>query len=468
MRSIVPSLIREAIAGDPHGKVREAAAKLDLAKVVASGPAPDARFLSPKDRATMAQEQITVAVEITDRGGGVGRVEWRVNGMTLGVEEPGLLRVAAGSLKLERKLDIDDGANLIEVVAYNGKNLIASSPVRLRVRSEGGVRMPPRLFVLAVGIDDYYDSRLRLNFPVADAKAIATAFEAAGGDLYESVNVTMELDDQVKREQLNSVFADLAGKIRPRDVFVFFIAGHGQTVDGHYYFIPQDFRYDEENSIVERGIAQERLQAWFAKIPAKKSLLLFDTCESGTLAGEQVATRGLEYVASIERLTRAMGRTILTASTAYAPALEGYQGHGVFTYSLLEGIERANKDANGFIEVAELASYVDAEVPEISQKAFNFRQIPQMKLIGSNFPLVRPTAVLAASSSAHAVTPRKPTHVVLRPLDVFVAPSNGASSQILAPGTTVTLLKAEQGWALVAKDGATLGYVEVSALAQMQ
>jgi hypothetical protein len=39
------------------------------------------------------------------------------------------------------------------------------------------------------------------------------------------------------------VFAELAGKVRPSDVFVFFVAGHVKT---GYYFLPQDFRYEGE------------------------------------------------------------------------------------------------------------------------------------------------------------------------------------------------------------------------------
>ena len=49
--------------------------------------------------------------------------------------------------------------------------------------------------------------------------------------------------------------------------------GHGKTVDGRYHFLPQNFRYEDESSIVKRGIDQERFQAWFAKIPARKSIL---------------------------------------------------------------------------------------------------------------------------------------------------------------------------------------------------
>src|SRR5207245_216292 len=152
-----------------------------------------------------------------------------------------------------------------------------------------------------------------------------------------------------------------------------FIAGHGKTMDGRYHFLPQDFRYDGERSIVERGIDQEQWQAWFARIAAKKSVLLFDTCESGSLTAERVATRGLEHVAALERLTRAMGRTVLSASTDDAPAIEGYRGHGLFTYTILDALERADADGNGLIDVTELASYVDAQVPVLSERRFKQR-----------------------------------------------------------------------------------------------
>jgi hypothetical protein len=38
----------------------------------------------------------------------------------------------------------------------------------------------------------------------------------------------------------------------------------------------------------------------------------------------------------------------------------------------------------------------------------------------------------------------------------------------LAPGTQVTLVRAEQGWTLVARDGKALGYVAATDLAPLQ
>jgi WD40 repeat protein len=88
-----PDLVREKLAGDPQGKVKEAAARLDLGKVIASGSAPSVAIPSPASSTKTDTDEIAVEVAITDHGGGIGRIEWRVNGITLGLEERGLTRV---------------------------------------------------------------------------------------------------------------------------------------------------------------------------------------------------------------------------------------------------------------------------------------------------------------------------------------------------------------------------------------
>ena len=268
------------------------------------------------------------------------------------------------------------------------------------------------------------------------------------------------LDDEVTSKKLEQVFSTMAANIHPRDVFVFFLAGHGKTVDGKYYFIPQDFRYENPQSIVDKGIGQDKWQDWFAKIPARKSMLLYDTCESGSLTGQRIATRGMERVAALEKLTRAMGRTVLSAATDDAPALEGYKGHGVFTYALLDALSKSDNNGNKLIEVTELAGYIDASVPKISHEAFGFRQIPQMNIVGSNFPLVNQSVSLLQLVTGEPKIPTKPTHMIIRPTDLFAKVGGVDKKQDqLKPGTMVTLIRTEQGWTLVARDGKKLGYV---------
>jgi WD40 repeat protein len=465
-----PDLVREKLAGDPHGKVRDAAAKLDLTTAMASGAAPNVAIVAPPasggvaDVAKISSDRIEVEASITDQGGGVGRVEWRVNGVTLAVDARG----SPGAMK--QTLTVGPGDNRIEVVAYNAKGLIASNPVAVTVQREGKplLTAAARLHVLAIGVNDYHDGRLRLVFAVPDAKALGDGFRKAGDKLYEGVEITTMLDGDVTAANLERMFIELGKRIRPEDVFVLYLAGHGKTVDGRYYFIPQDFRYDGEESIVKFGVGQDRLQEWLARIPARKSLLLFDTCESGSLTGDRVTQRGFERVAALDRITRAMGRTVLTASTDDAPALEGFRGHGVFTYSLLAGLGAADSNGDGFVDITELAGYVDQKVPELSFEAFKLRQIPQMKIVGSNFAVANRVALLSDNAIAPVVISTKPTHVLIAAQDVSEGAGKGAYVQKLPPGTLVTLVKAEEGWVLIAKDGKALGYVAQSGLIPVQ
>jgi hypothetical protein len=266
--------------------------------------------------------------------------------------------------------------------------------------------------------------------------------------------------------------------MRPQDILVFYAAGHGKTVDGRYYYLPRDFRYQTEASIPERGIGQDKWQSWLARISARKSIIIFDTCESGSLTGsdmQQVAMRsGLELQAALGRLIRATGRTVLTAATSDRPAIEGYKGHGVFTYALLDGFARADRNGNGLIEVTELAGFVDEAVPEITERMFGLRQFPQMSLQGSDFSLVRKSNALGPSSPGLPSAPRdgapsKPTHVVIEAVTVRIDAHKKSTAVLeLAPATLIAVVKTENGWSLLARDGRILGYVEEDKAKRLQ
>ncbi|MGE0285358.1 MAG: caspase family protein [Bradyrhizobium sp.] len=478
-----PDLVREKLAGDPNGKVKAAAALLDLNKVMVSGVAPKVAIISPSSGSTSSTDEIAIEASVTDQGGGIGKVEWRVNGVTLGVGARGLDRIdapASGTATtgktetVTQTLSLEPGDNKIEVVVYNAKGLIASEASQVTVKWDGAkTATPPNLFVLAVGVNDYYDSRLRLTHAVPDATALAEGFKKAGSGLYASVEVKTVLDSDVTLANLDKVFAEMSQKVSPRDVFMFFLAGHGKTKSGRYYFLPRDFRYEDDNSIEKAGIGQDKFQAWFASIRARKSILLYDTCESGSLTGTNARGSDVdERLGALNRMARATGRTFLTATTDDAPALEGFRGHGVFTYALLDALDRADVNKNGLIEVSELADYIDQKVPDYSYEAFKLRQIPQRSIVGNNFALTNKVEVLATPATAKsdvASVPAKPTHVVVAPADVKDAASNTARTVIqLSPGTQVRLMETADGWALIARDGKKVGYVQGNAIVGLQ
>ena len=102
--------------------------------------------------------------------------------MTLGIESRGLGRVPAESaappktVTVRQTLSLDPGENVIEVVAYNAKDLIASLPAVVKIVREGTqAAARPRLHVVAIGINDYWDSRLQLNICRARCKGALQA-----------------------------------------------------------------------------------------------------------------------------------------------------------------------------------------------------------------------------------------------------------------------------------------------------
>ncbi len=224
-----PDLVQQKLAGDPAGKVKEAAAKLDLDKVIGSGAAPKVSIVSPEDRSPADGDEVAVEAVLADQGGGVGKIEWRVNGTTLGVDERGLSRIDAEAAPpapaangptttITRTLSLEPGENRIELIAYNKTNLIASKPARITMNWDGDTGATlPKLYVLAVGVNDYWDSRLKLTYAVPDADALAEAFRQSGaGTLYSSVEVRKIEDGDVTIANLDKVFGELAGEVHAR------------------------------------------------------------------------------------------------------------------------------------------------------------------------------------------------------------------------------------------------------------
>ena len=372
-----PDLVREALAGDPGGAVKRAAEIINLEKVLESGPPPLVTVTSPLSESQSARDLVTVTARVTDRGKGIGRIEWRVNGITAGVS--GVPAGAGPDYEMKRQLALDAGENKIEVIAYNARNLLASLPARTTIAYTGpadGVK--PNLYILAIGINKYVDrggflpgTNVAAYFPelqlaVGDANSLVDEVQRAGAGLYGRVRIKKVLDEGATADRLDQAVEEIAAEIQPRDTFVLFAAAHGYSVkeSGRFYLIPQDYQGGPApDALAERAIGQDRLQNWIAnRIKAKKAIILLDTCESGALVNGYPASE-----TAIGRLHEATGRPVLTAAASGQSALETDElGHGVFTAALIEALHKGDSNGNGKIEISELAAYVETRVPELA------------------------------------------------------------------------------------------------------
>ena len=186
---------------------------------------------------------------------------------------------------------------------------------------------------------------------------------------------------------MTQAFQKLSRQLRPQDVFVLYLAGHGIAVDGRFHFFPWKLDYQDtvEDSLAY-ALSQDRLQAYLATIPALKSLIILDSCYSGSFTS--AVDRQLKSESANGRLSRATGRAVLSATADNQEAIEGYRGMGVFTYALTKGLlGEAEKNHDGLISTSELAQYAQATVTEITEAVWQQPQTPSFVINGPDFPL---------------------------------------------------------------------------------
>jgi Caspase domain/WD domain, G-beta repeat len=285
----------------------------------------------------------------------------------------------------------------------------------------------------------------------------AKALEVVGSGLVATLT-----DEQVTEANIAAAFGRIGTDAKPGDVFVLFLGGHGKSIAGRYYYYPQTLDFAAGQTVERQGIGQDEWQAWLAKVDAQKKLLILDTCESGSAGG---LVRGADSTrqAAMDQLQYATGENLIAASRQ--AAYEGYQGHGVLTYALLEAF---NKKDGTSVKVGSLADYVDDRVPAITQQLFGIYQKPIRKLSGNDFPIGVSAAVLTAG--AEAGIPKTLTHVLIRSERVREKPvADAQGERELKPAYEVRVVEfVAGGWAIIARDGEKLGYVPVEALAERQ
>ncbi|MBL8374015.1 hypothetical protein [Accumulibacter sp.] len=81
-------------------------------------------------------------------------------------------------------------------------------------------------------------------------------------------------------------------------------------------------------------------------------------------------------------------QAIIVATADERMALEGEDGHGVFTLALLEGLAGQADCGDGFVAARELADHVEKRVPDIALRKWRNELFPFGNFDGQTFPLV--------------------------------------------------------------------------------
>jgi peptidoglycan/xylan/chitin deacetylase (PgdA/CDA1 family)/uncharacterized caspase-like protein/photosystem II stability/assembly factor-like uncharacterized protein len=243
-------------------------------------------------------------------------------------------------------------------------------------RAPGGP-MYRESWAVVVGIDAYRHWP-RLSYAANDARAVQDLLVRRY--LFKPENVTLLLDEQATRESvlaaLGDRLADPARVSKEDRVFVFF-AGHGATrrlSSGRSlgYIIPVDADLANYQS---QAISMTNFQDISEAIPAKHVFFVTDACYSGVALTRGAPPAGRSY---LEEVTRRSVRQMLTAGGADEEVADnGPNGHSVFTWTFLQGLEgRADLSGDGYVTASELAAYVTPSVSSLSRQTPVFGNLP--------------------------------------------------------------------------------------------
>ena len=72
-------------------------------------------------------------------------------------------------------------------------------------------------------------------------------------------------------------------KVRPDDLFVFYVASHGTVDEGEYYLVTSNVGSTSTEKLKRDALSQNSLKELIANIPATKKLIVLDTCNAGKL-----------------------------------------------------------------------------------------------------------------------------------------------------------------------------------------
>ncbi len=350
-------------------------------------PPPRAVFLTPQNNAQVVVDEATLRYRLEDRGGGISEVRIFQNSKAIPLETRALkVKSSAGIEEREIRVRLSAGENTFKLSVFSNDRIESEPATLTMMRKTNVADQSPALHVLLVGINKYKNSALNLNYAEADAKAIGDFFGSqAVRNLYGDATVYTLLNADATQANIHKQLEELGRKSAKQDTVIIYLAGHGETIKEEWYFVPYDAVTPEiDEDLQAIGISRSELQESIRSIPAQKILVLLDACKSGAAAK---GARGLEDRKAIAQLARSTGIYIVGASQADQYATEFSQlGHGVFTYTLLEGL--GGKAGENKVTAEGLISYVKNALPELSEK---YRGTPQYPISwggGSDFPLV--------------------------------------------------------------------------------
>lgn len=330
-------------------------------------------FPSVEDSTRIESDRLYI--KLRERNGGLGKLSLRINGIVRNNDlNPLPRRKTALDLDLKNysRFIRTDTLNTIELEVYESNDKLKSEPYLLhyqasvKKRGEGANEDNPtannclspsdrHLYLIVVGTSLYPQGVDSLPSANEDAIEMARVLSATGKLLYdERVHLTLLSTTSGKspsKANIAAAFKAYEDSANVCDVLVVFFAGHGKNwgADGdksNFYYLTQDITFGKLNDDGIRkayAISDQEITEWMGKIPAENKLLILDACNSGQAAINMggIISRDIDpdKIVAFNIMSGNTGSYVISGSSESGLSFESaIFGHGLLTYSLLEGI----------------------------------------------------------------------------------------------------------------------------------
>lgn len=318
-------------------------------------------------RVAHAEEATSLRILLTEEGSDPKTIS--VGGEAGGQGGRGAEAVHRKTPPLEAAVDLSVGENRLEVEVHDGYHMLYRSTYRIlrRAPTEPTAVVGAKWAVI-LGISDYQDNRLDLQYADRDAEAMRKILVEQQG--FRADHVQLLTNSQATLGQVRTALFNFLAATKPEDLALIFLAGHGvqdSKNPDNYFFLVHDSKLD--------NLGGTAIPMWDLgslmdfTIRAQRILVFADTCHSGAVLEKGNAAPGATlnfFNKYLEVLARRKGRLVVTASQSHESSLEKPElQHGVFTQSLLLGLGGSADDnpADGVVTAGELIDFVRANVP---------------------------------------------------------------------------------------------------------
>jgi WD40 repeat protein len=335
---------------------------------------PSFSVVTPADGTEISTSNTGIRIEFGKATEPITNLELFVNSSQVASQQRGLVPVTTPSDVSDIVVPIGKGPNRIAIRVSNAVGTVEKE-ITLFGTVPGDLDKAGRLFVIAIGVDDYpalpprcrgKNGSCNLAFAGADARAFQEQIINATNGMYKDVKSILLTNKEGPTHQptaANIIDAfDLLRQSTEKDTVAVFLSGHGMNEDVHgrkeYLFLPTDTRFSDDGAIRASSVVSWAvLQQGVGKALGRR-LLFVDTCHAANAYNYQLVKNAYDdniaVFSAVDRDNEAQERDTL--------------GHGVFTHVILRGLqgEAAQKRE---VRLLGFADFVDRVVRELTNES---------------------------------------------------------------------------------------------------